>query len=448
MIRIEDTDQSRVVEGAVEAQLDALSWLGADWDEGPDIGGDYGPYYQSERLDMYIRVADELVANGHAYRCYCSSKRLSELRAEQSKRKESTGYDRRCRDLSDDEKRQIAEPDEIPVIRFKMPLDGTTSINDLIRGQVSFDNSLIDDFVMLKSDGFPTYHLASVVDDHHMEISHVMRSEEWLSSLPRHVQLYAALGWEPPLFAHLPLILAPDRSKLSKRHGATSVLEYREMGYLPDAMVNFLSLLGWSLDDKTELISREDLIGNFSIERINKAGAIFSTEKLDWMNGQYIRQMTDEQLADALLDYWRRYPPDELENDAERSVLIQVVPLIRERLKTLNDAAKLIPFFFNERVQYESAELVQKGMDDDTTRHALSAAHGGLKDLVSFDRDAIEGSLRPLATDLGMKVGQLLGSIRVATSGLKVSPPLFESLEVLGRERTLKLIGDAVERLN
>ena len=280
VVRIEDTDRARAVEGTVELIIEALKWLGIDWDEGPDIGGKYAPYMQSERLPLYHDAADRLVAAGRAYKCYCSTERLAAVR-ESRARQNATGYDRHCRNISDDERRRLEANGETSVVRFKMPLEGATTVNDLIRGEVTFDNRLVDDFVMLKSDGFPTYHLAHLVDDHEMEITHVLRGEEWLPSVPRHLQLYRALDWQPPLFAHLPIILAPDRSKLSKRHGATSLLDYRQMGYLPHTMVNFLTLLGWSLDDKTELFTQEALVEHFSIERVSKSGAIFNNDKLD-----------------------------------------------------------------------------------------------------------------------------------------------------------------------
>ena len=248
ILRIEDTDQARKVEGAVEAIINSLQWLGMDWDE--------GPYFQSHNLDAYREYGEKLVNEGKAYYCYCSSERLDAMRQEQVKLKQPPGYDRHCRDLG--HQGHVAGAAGVsPVIRFKSPLEGKTVITDLIRGDVSFENSTLDDFVLLKSDGYPTYHLANIVDDHNMQISHVMRAEEWLSSTPRHVLLYAAFGWQPPRFAHLPMILGPDKSKLSKRHGATAVNEYRDQGYLPEAMINFLSLLGWSLDDKTEIMTRE-----------------------------------------------------------------------------------------------------------------------------------------------------------------------------------------------
>ena len=435
IVRIEDTDQGRLVEGSVDEMLESLRWLGIEWDEGPDIGGPNAPYHQSERLEDYHRAAGMLIERGAAYRCTCSPARLEAVR------KDRGGYDRRCRS-------QQGTDDAGPsVVRFAMPLEGTTVLDDLIRGSVTFENGLVDDFVLLKSDGFPTYHLASVVDDRSMSISHVFRGEEWLSSVPRHLQLYEALGWEPPLFVHLPQILAPDRSKLSKRHGAVSVREYREMGYLPDAMVNFLALLGWSLDDKTEVMSTEELTRSFSLERVSKSGAMFDTKKLEWMNGHYIRQMEPADLADALLDYWRAFPDEGIDPLPERDLVVRIVPLVHERLKTLRDAAPLVGFFFQDGVEYEAAELVQRKMDEAGTKQALSSAHDALAGLDAFDEESIESALRELAGELDLKVGQLLGSIRVATTGLKVAPPLFGTLEIIGRQRSLDAIGEAAGRL-
>lgn len=447
ILRVEDTDQSRLVEGSIERQFDALRWLGLNWDEGPEVGGDYGPYFQSQRLESYQQISERLIASGHAYRCFCSTERLSDIRSEQQRRKQNAGYDRHCRNLSEGERLELEDSGIAPVVRFKMPLDGVTKVVDVVRGEVEFENQLVDDFVMLKSDGFPTYHLANVVDDHNMEISHVIRSEEWLPSYPRHALIYDALDWEPPKFVHTPMVLAPDKSKLSKRHGATSVLEYREMGYVPEAMVNFLALLGWSLDDKTEIISTEDLIRHFSLERIRASGAIFNIEKLNWMNGAYLRAMSVEDVADALLAYWSEYPPEQLKELPDKEYTTRIVPLIQERLKTLRDAAPLIPFFFSDGVEYEASKLIQKDMDAEGTKQGLQVAFDGLSALASFDSDSIEGVLRPMAKELNVKAGQLFGSLRIATTGLDVAPPLFGAMEILGRERTLADISKAIEAL-
>ncbi len=448
MLRIEDTDQSRAVEGSVRLIMEALRWLGLDWDEGPEVGGNYGPYFQSERLDLYNEVAQKLIARGKAYKCYCAPERLTEMREEQRRNDQPQRYDRRCRNWTDEQRDEAQASGVKPVTRFAMPLDGTTTVDDVILGEVSWQNDEYDDFVMIKSDYFPTYHLANVVDDHFMDITHVLRGGgEWLSSTPRHIQIYEAMGWEQPRFAHLPTILAPDRSKLSKRHGATAALEYRAMGYLPQTIVNFLALLGWSLDDKTELMSVDELTRSFSLERVSKSPSIFNSDKLDWMNGQYIRSLSPENLADVLLDFWRQYPPEEILDLPDRETLLPMVPLIQERLKTLQDAAPRINFFFKPTVDYDTQELVQKKMDVPSTKNALERSLAALEELSSFDSDSIEGALRPLADDLGIKTGQLLGSLRIATTGLKVAPPLFETMEILGRERSLEAVREAVERL-
>ncbi|MDP6451983.1 MAG: glutamate--tRNA ligase [SAR202 cluster bacterium] len=448
IIRVEDTDQSRKVEGSVELMLKSLKWLGIDWDEGPDIGGEYGPYYQSERLERYQEAADALLASGDAYRCFCSSERLSELRKQQQvDRAVVTGYDGKCSDVSNSDALDRVNAGESAVIRFRMPDDGVTEGNDEIHGKVSFENNLLDDFVIIKSDGFPTYHLASIVDDHLMEISHVTRTIEWLPSYPRHLQVYRAMGWEPPTFVHLPLVLATDRTKLAKRHGATSVLEFQEMGMLPSAMMNYLTLLGWSLDDKTEIFSSDELIKHFTLERVSKSDAVFDIEKLNWMNGVHIRDSSPEELADALSGYWSEYPTSEFPSPPDRDFALKVIPLVHARMKTLTDAAPLLPFFFQDRIGYEPEELVQKGMDSERTRIVLNAASEKLSTLDPFDTESIENLLRPLSKELDVKVGQLLGSLRVATTGLKVSPPIFETIEALGRDQTVKSIQDAIERL-
>ena len=451
IVRVEDTDRARAVDGAVDVIMEALKWLGLNWDEGPDVGGKYAPYRQSERLELYSKHAEMLVQSGFAYRCYCSPERLDAVRSTRSKKQNATGYDRRCRNLSHEERSRLesemAAKGDSPVIRFKMPLEGTTTVDDLVRGEVTFENRLVDDFVMLKSDGYPTYHLAHLIDDHEMHITHVLRGEEWLPSVPRHLQLYEALDWQPPQFAHLPIILAPDRSKLSKRHGATSLLDYRKMGYLPHTMVNFLTLLGWSLDDKTELFSTQALIENFSIERVSKSGAIFNNDKLDWMNGHYIREMSADELADALLDFWSTFPPPEIPNLPSRELALEIVPLVQERLKTLRDAAPLVAFLFKECIEYETDDLIQRRMDANSTRRCLKAAHDGLATIDPFDAGPVEALLRDMVKDLDVKAGQLFGTLRVATTGQRIAPPLFESLEVLGRQRSLDLIAKARDRL-
>ena len=447
IVRIEDTDVTRKVRGAVKGILDGLRWLGLDWDEGPEVGGKYAPYFQSQRLEIYSETAQRLISQGDAYYCYCSTQRLKEMRAEQVGRKQPPGYDRLCRHLTQEERAQKEAEGITPVVRFKTPLGGQTRFNDLIRGEVVFDNNTLDDFILLKSDGYPTYHLANVVDDHLMEITHVLRAEEWLSSTPRHLLLYRALGFEPPQFAHLPMLLGTDRSKLSKRHGAVSITEYREQGYLPEAMVNFLALLGWSLDDKTELMSREELIQSFSLERISRTAAIFNRDKLNWMNGVYIRSLTADEFFEAVEPYlMMNIPAGEALISSEEYVR-DILPLIQERARTLAEVAELAQFFFIDQLDYEPGLLIGKNMSRKTTIEALKAAQQRLSQLEAFDAQSLEGVLRPLAVELGLKTGQLFGTLRVAVTGRTAAPPLFQTMAVLGKERCLRRIEAALARL-
>ena len=442
IVRIEDTDQARYVPGAVEAILGALSWLGMDWDEGPERGGDYGPYFQSQRLERYQAAAEKLIASGHAYRCYCSSERLDALRAAQTEAKQPPGYDRHCRD-----KCEVAPAGVTSVVRFKMPLSGRTMFNDLIRGEVSFDNALLDDFVLLKSDGFPTYHLANIVDDHDMKTTHVMRGEEGLSSTPRHVLLYEAMGYQPPIFAHLPMILGPDRSKLSKRHGAVSIIDYKSQGYLPETMVNFLALLGWSLDATSEIMPVEKIIENFSLERISKTAAIFNIEKLDWMNGSYIRALSLDEFTDRARPFLEAGVPESAVY--ERDYVKNTLALLQERVKKLGelrDQPELTRFFFYENLEYHPIDLVGKNINVAATRQALESSLERLESLDDFTIEAMETALRALAEGLGLKPGQLFGCLRVAVTGQSVSPPLFQTMSVLGKDRTLKRIREAIEK--
>ena len=448
ILRIEDTDMNRKVEGAVEALLDSLRWLGMDWDEGPEVGGEYGPYFQSQRLPLYKKAAEQLIAQGDAYCCYCSPERLKLMREEQQKRKQPPGYDRLCRNLGPAERAKKEAEGITPVVRFKVPREGQTRFNDLIRGEVVFENSNIDDFVLLKSDGYPTYHLANAVDDHLMEITHVMRAEEWLSSTPRHILLYDALGYEPPLFAHLPDVLGTDRSKLSKRHGAVAVTEFRDKGYLPDAMVNFLALLGWSKDDKTDVMSREDMIASFSLERVSPTAAIFNREKLDWMNGVYIRNLSADGFFNAVKPFLAKDTLAASYLQTDERYIRDILPLVQERAKILTEVAELTGFFFTDDLSYDPALLVDKKMTREQSVQALEAALQKLKTLYTFDIETLETTLRPMAEQLGLKTGQFFGTLRVATTGRTAAPPLFQTMAVLGRERCLKRIESARNKLH
>ncbi|MDE2838344.1 MAG: glutamate--tRNA ligase [Chloroflexota bacterium] len=449
IVRIEDTDQARLVPGSLDAILDALRWLGLDWDEGPGADGPHGPYVQSERLDIYKEHAARLVAEGKAYECYCTPARLDAVRKARQQAHQPTGYDRRCREPEGAEQARKENPDSNPVVRFKMPTEGVITVDDFVRGEVTFDVSLLDDFVLLKSDGYPTYHLANVIDDHLMEISDVMRAEEWLPSAPRHKLLYEAFGYEMPRLIHLPLILGPDRSKLSKRHGAASVLEFRDMGYLPDALVNFLALLGWSLDETSELFSKDDLVEHFTPERILANPAVFNIEKLDWFNGLYIRGMDDAALADALAP-WLDDPEHGLPASArpvDHDYLSTIVPLERERLKRLAEAPEMLSFFFEERLDYDPSLLVPKGLDTEATRAMLEAALATADGADDWSVAALETAYRALAEQLGARTGQLFGAIRVAVTGRTAAPPLFDTLSVLGKERCVSRLRAALAAL-
>jgi glutamyl-tRNA synthetase len=446
IVRIEDTDVARRVEGAVEALLEAVRWLGLDWDEGPGIGGPYGPYVQSERLPLYREHAERLVAAGKAYLCYCSPERLADLRADQERRKVPPGYDRHCRDLSNDERAELAAGDVTPVVRFAVPLEGETTFFDTLRGDITWENRLLDDFVLLKSDGYPTYHLAHLVDDHYMEITDVLRGEEWISSTPRHILLYQALGWTPPRFCHLGPLLGPDRKKLSKRHGAMGVLEYRDEGYLPEAMVNYLAIIGASYEPTgtREIFSLPELVAAFDVHRLNKAGAIFDKTKLDWMNGYYIRQLAVSDLARRLLPFLEQagLPGAEQLDYVER-----LVPLVQERLRVLGEAPELLAFAFQEDLEYRPEQLIAKGLTAESSRVAMAAALDFLRGALDFTDEPLEAGLRQIADDVNVKFGQLAMILRIAITGKSVSPPLTASMAAIGRDRTLARVEAALRRL-
>ncbi|HHE41784.1 MAG TPA: glutamate--tRNA ligase [Dehalococcoidia bacterium] len=439
VLRIEDTDVSRRVEGAVEAILDSLQWLGLDWDE--------GPVFQSDRLALYQAEADRMIRSGHAYRCFCTPERLEQVRAELAKRRLPPRYDGHCRNLEPDEVARRCAAGEPSVVRFKMPREGETTFTDLIHGNVTFSNKTLSDYVLLKSDGYPTYHLANVVDDHYMGITHVLRADEWISSTPLHILIYNALGWEPAAFAHLPMILGPDKSKLSKRHGATTVSEYRDAGYLPEAIVNFLALLGWSLDDKTDLLTREELVANFSLERINKTAAVFNKPKLDWMNGIYIRKLSPEEFAQQAIPYLERDLPPSVPRPLSMQYVIRVGQLVQERIKLLGELGKLCDFFFVENITYPPETLLVKGLNRDTAVAALSRVLAELNRLDNWSSAMIEGVLRPLSEETALSTRQLFGMIRVAVTGKTATPPLFETMNVLGRERCILRIQNALKSL-
>ena len=469
LIRIEDTDQERRVEGSEERILDSLRWLGVDWDEGPDIGGAYGPYVQSQRLDHYGAAARRLIELDAAYYCYCPPERLDALRAAQQRRNVPTGYDRRCRNLSPAERAQEeAENGARRVVRFKTPLSGHTTFTDSVRGDVTWENRLIDDFVILKSDGFPTYHLANVVDDRAMAISHVIRGDEWMSSAPRHAMIYAALNWTPPAFAHLPLILGADRSKLAKRHGSVSLLDYRDEGFLPEAMLNFLALLGWSLDDKTTQMSRDELIAGFSLERVSASPAMFDRDKLEWLNGVYIRALPPASFVAAARPYLERGLPGDIGRPLDDALAAQAAMLTQDRARVLSEVPSLCDFFFTDDVSFPPA-LIWAGMGDKAMKRMadsgedmrgapvpddaaevsrwLSAAADAIEGVSPWDHEEIEARFRALVEELGTSGRRLFGAVRVGVTGRTAAPPLFATLEVIGRERAAARLRSAAAAL-
>jgi glutamyl-tRNA synthetase len=440
ILRIEDTDVARKVEDAVEVILDSLQWLGLNWDE--------GPYFQSQRLPIYHETARRLVEEDHAYLCYCSPERLETMRQEQAKRKQPPKYDRRCRDLTQHEIIRLQATGITPVIRFKTPLEGETTFYDLIHGPITFKHDTLDDFILLKSDGYPTYHLANIVDDHLMAISHVLRANEWLSSTPRHVLLYQALNWQPPQFAHLPMILGPDRAKLSKRHGATTITEYQKEGYLPDAMVNFLALLGWSLDDRTELLSQEELIKHFSLERVGKTAAIFNKDKLAWMNGVYLRKLNPKKFVQHAMPFLDRDLPKSVQRPLNKVYTSQVLSLIQERAKTLAEVPQFADFFFLDELQYDTSLLLSGKLDAQSVAKSITIASQRLKEVATWEAIKLEDILRPLAAELNLGTGKFFGLLRVVATGRTAAPPLFQTMAILGKERCLNRFNKALQRLS
>ncbi|NOZ03436.1 MAG: glutamate--tRNA ligase [FCB group bacterium] len=451
ILRIEDTDRKRFNPQAMQWLLDGLRYLGLEWDEGPEVGGDYGPYVQSERLDLYRRNCQKLIDNRQAYYCFCTPERLKSVSLERQKQGLDPGYDRHCRNIDFEEAAQKVRDGATYTVRFKIPRDGKVIVKDLIRGEIEFDNAVLRDAVLLKSDGTPTYHLANVIDDHHMEISHILRGDEWVSSLPLHWHLYRAFGWEPPVMAHLPIILNPTgKGKMSKREQRAPdgkilpvfVRTFKELGYLPEALVNYLALLGWSVDDKTEFMTREELIEHFSLERINTSPAAWNYEKLLHFNGHYIRQLSIPELTDRLLPYLSAAG---IKSDREK--MLRITPLIQERLNVLSEVAEKVDFFFVEQLpDYDPRELIPKKGDVQMALLALQKAAEVLSD-IPFTRDQIENVLRESVRSLGLKAGQMFQPVRVAVCGRKVAPPLFQTLEILGPEVALERIRLAIDKL-
>jgi glutamyl-tRNA synthetase len=427
VLRIEDTDASRVNEESIEAVKDALRWLGLDWDEGPDVGGPHGPYRQTERLETYRTMADDLVARGHAYRCYCTPEELAERRKIAQQRGETPGYDGRCRALTDAERSAFEAEGRPYALRFAMPGTDVT-VHDLIRGEAHFPASDLKDFVIMRSDHTPTYLLAAAVDDHLMKMTHVIRGEDLLASTPRQMAIFEALGAEPPKYAHLPLIVGSDRQPLSKRHGAVSVESFRDDGFLPEAMFNYLALLGWSPGEE-EILPKDELVRRFDLDHVQHHPAAFDAQKLEWMNGHYIRELSDDDLAGRAMPFLK-----EADLDADEATVRRAAPLVKERMKRLTEAVQLLRFLFQDVEPNEKAakEIAKVGPEH------LNEAASRLEAVEEWTTAEITRVLEAFASDVALSKSKAWQPIRAAVTGSTISPPLPESLELLGREKTLE----------
>lgn len=445
ILRIEDTDRNRFVEGAVEKLISTLNWVGFAYDEGPDAEGNYGPYMQSQRLDVYKKYADELLEKEKAYYCFCTPERLQELREEQQKQKlPQAKYDKHCLNLSADEIKMKLESGIPFVIRLNVPAEQKVIFDDVIRERVEFDTSNIDDQVLIKSDGYPTYHLANVVDDHLMKITHVIRGEEWLSSTPKHILLYEFFEWEKPVFAHLPLLLNPDRSKLSKRQGDVAVEDYQSKGYLKEALINFVALLGWNAGDDKEFYYINELIESFSLERVNKAGAVFDIQKLNWLNAEHLRAKSGEQILALLKDEIQK---SKFKNqDYTDEYLLQVIEAMRDRVSFVTEFITHAPYFFEAPEEYEE-EIIKKRWNDESSV-LLKTLAGIYSDLNNPGKEDYENGLKSLVESKQIGVGKIIHPLRLAISGMGNGPGVYEIVNIIGKDETINRINKAIERLN
>ena len=431
LLRIEDTDRSRYNENALDEIFTSLRWLGLQWDEGPEVGGDCGSYFQSERLELYNKHAAELLEKGLAYRCFCTEERLSKLREEQEKSGAGvSGYDKKCRDLPKSESDARAKNGEISVIRLKIPENRIVSFVDKIRGEISFDTKTQDDFVLLKSDGFPTYHLANVIDDHFMKITNVLRGDEWITSTPKHILLYEAFGWTAPKFAHLPVILSEDGSKLSKRKGAASVMDYKKLGVLPDALRNFLALLGWNPGDDREIMTIDEIISAFSLEKVSPKGSVFDTKKLDWVNSEYMKKTPAETLYEEL--------KSELPEKSDK--LIAAINLMKERTNKITEIPALCDFFFNAPKIYDEQTLA-KVKKDANAANILKEIAQNLTEMQICNAETSDKLLQDVVAKFAVGFGKVGLPARLAITGLGGGPSLHDIIPLIGKD-------ECVERIN
>ena len=436
VLRIEDTDRARSTAMAETAILDALRWTGLDWDEGPDVGGAHGPYRQSERLDVYREHAEQLLGSGAAFRCFCTKERLDDVRRQQQARGETTRYDGHCLDMDPDEAADRADRGEAHVVRLNVPGTGVCRVEDGLRGEIEIPWGQTDMQVLVKSDGFPTYHLAVVVDDHLMGISHVLRGEEWISSMPKHRLLYDRFGWQMPVHYHLPLLRNPDHSKLSKRRNPTGLDYYRSTGYLPEALLNYLALMGWSMPDEREVFSLTEMIEAFDIERVSTGGPVFDFAKLDWMNGQHIRRLSPDEFMDRV-GVWA----------LNREALAPLVPLVQQRTERLSDLVSQVDYLLGDRRPLSMEDFNHKRLEPADCKRILDHAIRCLDDLQDWSRDTLHDSLRALAEVMDIGMRDFIAPLFIAVSGRAVSLPLFDAMSYLGRGRVRARLRSALEAL-
>jgi len=451
ILRIEDTDQKRYVQGAEKELVDGLHWLGLEWDEGPDIGGEYGPYRQSERKEIYQKYARQLIENNHAYYCFCTQDRLKNVREEQIKNKIQAKYDGTCRDIPIDKADQRIKNGESHVIRFKMPKTGTTTVHDHLRGDIVVENSTLDDSIIVKSDGLALYHLAAPIDDHLMKITHVLRGSEWLPTFPLHGLIHRAFGWEEPVWVHLSVFLKPSgKGKMSKREAielandgkSIFIKDLLELGYLPEAIINWIALMGWSYDDHTEFFLMNDLIEKFSLEKLNPSPAAINFTKFDYFNGLHIRRLSIPELS-------KRIKPFFLEkgiNPSEEKLLM-LTPIIQERLQTLDDAPDLAGFLFDEDIEINPEDLIAKNTTKVESLMILKKIYEIISKNLNINHAVIEPPMREFVETSGYKPGQVFGILRVAVTGSMISPPLFETMEIIGREKVISRLEDSIRIL-
>jgi glutamyl-tRNA synthetase len=448
VLRIEDTDQVRSTEEAVNVILNGMEWLGLDWDEGPGKEGEYGPYYQMQRLSIYQKYAEQLIKDKKAYYCYCSREELAESRKRQIREGKNPKYDRHCLNLTEEEKRKYEEEGRKPVIRLKIPPKKIV-FNDLLRGKVTFEGEILSDFVIMKSDGIPTYNYAVAIDDALMNISHVMRGDDHISNTPKQILIYEALGFDIPKFAHIPMIMGADHAKLSKRHGAASVMEYKKMGYIPEAVVNYIAHLGWSPGDEREIFSKEELIKEFALDKISKHAAIFSMNKLDWFNNEYLKKMSVNSLTKMLIPFLEEanyIKKEEVLSLKKNDYLKKVVNLLQGRFRNFSQFIAYTDYFFLEEVNIEpktfDSVLNKEGVTD-----ILNKLKEKLSTLKCWEEEGIENAVREIASSLQIKAGKIIHPTRVALTGKKIGPGLFELMLVLGQDKTVKRLGKAVEKI-